>query len=51
MLQVEIAGDNHLPRGSNSGLVVVLSGGHRVEVHADFDVPTLHRLLTALEPA
>jgi hypothetical protein len=48
---VEIAAVNHSPRASTSGLVVVLSGGHQVEVQPDFDVPTLHRLLTALEPA
>ena len=38
-------------RTLNSGLAVVLSGGRRIEVQADFDLPTLHRLITALEPA
>lgn len=51
MLRVEIAATSHPPRTANSGVVVVLSGGRRVEVQADFDVLTLHRLITALEPA
>jgi hypothetical protein len=31
------------------GLVVVLSGGHRIEVHPDFDTNTFERLVSALE--
>jgi hypothetical protein len=31
------------------GLAVVLSGGHRVEVHPDFDSNTLERLVSTLE--
>src|SRR5271165_2045732 len=33
------------------GLAVVLSGGHRIEVHPDFDTNTLERLVSALERA
>jgi len=51
MFPVEIAAANDPPRVSSSGLAVVLSGGRRVEVHAAFDVPTLRRLLLALESA
>ncbi len=31
------------------GLVVVLSGGRRIEVHPDFDTNTFERLVSALE--
>jgi len=31
------------------GLVVVLSGGRRIEVHPDFDKNTFERLVSALE--
>jgi hypothetical protein len=31
------------------GLAVVLSGGHRIEVHPDFDTNTFERLVSALE--
>ena len=31
------------------GLAVVLSGGRRIEVHADFDTNTFERLVSALE--
>ena len=31
------------------GLVVVLSGGRRIEVHRDFDANTFERLVSALE--
>ena len=31
------------------GLAVVLSGGHRIEVHPDFDTNTFECLLSALE--
>jgi hypothetical protein len=51
LVPVAIAEVKHSLRTLDSGLTVILSGGRRVEVHADFDVPTLHRLLTALEPA
>jgi hypothetical protein len=34
---------------SSCGLVVVLSGGRRIEVHPDFDTNTLARLVSALE--
>jgi hypothetical protein len=33
------------------GLVVMLSGGRRIEVHADFDTKTLERLMGVLERA
>src|SRR5271167_3998891 len=33
------------------GLAVVLSGGRRIEVHPDFDMNTLERLVSALERA
>jgi transposase-like protein len=36
-------------RRSDSGLAVVLSSGHRIEVTADFDAPTLMRLVNVLE--
>jgi hypothetical protein len=51
LIRVEIAGVRRSERTLDSGLAVVLSGGRRVEVRTDFDAPTLHRLLTALEPA
>ena len=31
------------------GLAVVLSGGHRIEVHPDFDTNTFERLVSVLE--
>jgi hypothetical protein len=31
------------------GLAVVLPGGRRIEVHADFDTSTFERLVSALE--
>jgi hypothetical protein len=31
------------------GLAVVLSGGHRIEVHPDFDTNTFERLVSALD--
>jgi hypothetical protein len=34
-----------------SGLAVVLPGGHRIEVHLDFDTGTFERLLGILEQA
>jgi transposase-like protein len=33
------------------GLAVVLSGGRRIEVHADFDTSTFERLVSVLERA
>src|SRR5271167_3657523 len=33
------------------GLAVVLPGGRRIEVHADFDMNTFERLVSALERA
>jgi hypothetical protein len=51
LVRVEIVEGKRSSCTLDSGVVVVLSGGHRVEVQVDFDVPTLHRLLTALEPA
>ena len=33
------------------GLAVVLSGGHRIEVHPDFDTNTFERLVSLLERA
>ena len=35
--------------GSTSPLVVVLSGGRRIEVHPDFDSNTFERLVSVLE--
>jgi hypothetical protein len=35
--------------GSTSPLVVVLSGGRRIEVHPDFDTNTFERLVSVLE--
>ena len=32
-------------------LAVVLPGGHRIEVHPDFDTNTFERLVSALERA
>jgi len=32
------------------GLVVMLSGGRRIEVQSDFDLHTFERLIRALEP-
>jgi|SRR5208282_3064437 len=49
LVPVKIAKDKRSLRTSDSGLAVVLSGGRRVQVQLDFDVPTLHRLLIALE--
>ena len=34
---------------ASCGLAVVLSGGRRIEVQRDFDVPTLERLVRVLE--
>jgi hypothetical protein len=34
---------------SNCGLVLVLPGGRRIEVHPDFDTNTFERLVSALE--
>jgi hypothetical protein len=34
---------------ASCGLAVVLSGGRRIEVHRDFDVPTFERLMSVLE--
>ena len=49
LVPVKIAKDKRSLRKSDSRLAVVLSGGRRVEVQANFDVPTLGRLLIALE--
>jgi hypothetical protein len=38
-------------REPGCGLVVVLSGGRRIEVHPDFDTNTFERLVSALERA
>jgi hypothetical protein len=51
LVPVQIAEDQCSLRISESGVAVVLSGGRRVQVKVDFDVPTLHRLLNALERA
>lgn len=37
--------------GSTAPLVVFLSGGHRIEVHPDFDTSTFERLVSVLERA
>jgi len=37
--------------GSTCPLVVVLSGGRRIEVHRDFDVHTFERVVSVLERA
>jgi hypothetical protein len=34
---------------ASCGLAVLLSGGRRIEVQRDFDVPTLERLVNVLE--
>jgi hypothetical protein len=34
---------------ASCGLAVMLSGGHRIEVQRDFDVPTFERLVNVLE--
>ena len=34
---------------ASCGLAVVLSGGRRIEVQRDFDMPTFERLVSALE--
>jgi hypothetical protein len=51
LVPVEIAEGKRSLRTLDSGLTVVLLCGRKVEVQANFDVLTLHRLLTALEPA
>jgi hypothetical protein len=51
LIRVEMGAVKGSPDTFDSGLAVVLSGGRRVEVKADFDVLTLQRLLAALESA
>ncbi len=38
-------------REPSCGLAVVLPGGHRIEVHPDFDTTTFERLVSLLERA
>jgi len=49
---VELAakGSRRQPEPS-CGLAVVLLGGHRIEVHPDFDANTFERLVSLLERA
>jgi len=39
------------PHEPNCGLAVALQGGHRIEVHPDFDTSTFERLMGILERA
>jgi hypothetical protein len=52
LVPVELASKKSVSdHASNCPLVVVLSGGRRIEVHYDFDVQTLNRLVYVLERA
>jgi len=49
LVPVELAARRSPKRHEPScGLAVVLPGGHRIEVHPDFDTNTFERLLSAL---
>ena len=39
------------PASTGGGLIVLLSGGHRIEVNRGFDAATLRQLLSVLEQA
>jgi hypothetical protein len=49
LLAVEIRTANGNSASNNSGLVVALMSGRRIEVNRDFDGATLERLLTTLD--
>lgn len=50
MLGVELATGKPVAESQSScGLAVVLSGGRRIEVERNFDVPTFERLVNVLE--
>jgi hypothetical protein len=49
LLAVEIRTASGNSASHSSGLVVALSGGHRIEVNRGFDATTLERLLTVLD--
>jgi hypothetical protein len=50
LVPVEVAvWKSELERESSCGLVVVLSGGRRIEVQRDFDAHTFERLVSVLE--
>jgi hypothetical protein len=50
LVPVELAaGKSPKEHEPSCGLAVVLSGGHRIEVHPDFDTNTFERLVSALE--
>ncbi len=50
LVAVELAGSKLAnDRDGGCGLAVMLSGGHRIEVSAGFDAPTLQRLVRLLE--
>ena len=52
LVPVELAARKSLKQHEPScGLAVVLPGGHRVEVHPDFDASTFERLMGILERA
>ncbi len=49
-LAVELNGHQQaIPKGTWSGLAVVLTGGKRIEIAAGFDARTLQELVRALE--
>jgi hypothetical protein len=51
LVKVEVAArKSPTQRDPTCGLAVVLPGGHRIEVHPDFDASTFERLVSALEP-
>jgi hypothetical protein len=47
LVEVEVSGATSV----RSGLAVLLSGGHRIEVTRGFDAGTLRQLMTVLEGA
>jgi hypothetical protein len=50
LVPVELAAEKSTTQHEPScGLAVVLPGGHRIEVHPDFDTNTFERLVSALE--
>ena len=52
LVPVELAaGKSPALHESSCELAVVLTGGHRIEVHPDFDTDTFERLVSALERA
>jgi len=50
LVPVELAAKKSPTQHETScGLAVVLSGGHRIEVHPDFDTNTFQRLVSTLD--